>query len=537
MRTSEQNNRKIDDARPGPSDTPPESNNASRITQWHKTHANKLIRAILDGDTLAIMELFSETLRIGRETFTFATDSENAMHWWTQANALLLPPRNTVVAGDKQQPRIAIFSDMHPDTDATIHELQRLTHNWCHNCCETAIQPEMVICLPTDDAPITGIPEENIVILPSVRESDMGTQPLTTGIPCVMDLLAYFDHAPVSIVHIATPGPLGLYAWMIAHIRKIPTIVQFHNKFIAQAMTLLNRVIAEPVLRSILTLIYQQSSSVLVTSTQAYRECLSLMNSPRRIKFIPFNVDTALFSPLRRKEASPFNSSSTASPMTAPANDASPSALRVVCELSAKTTADVQILHEAFDTLRERDIDVELVLLATGNQRLTESDWSTDIPVVVKYCHNLSACAQVLAWSDVFVFFEDNDPSTDSLVREAQACALPCISINTGAVSEWIDEDVTGFVIARHNVEFLAAAIAKFALDKELRECFGACARGKALARSKGPVSHLYQNYSRDLLRHQTTTDPCRDMNALHNVIRLATGKSEDSDSPGQITG
>ena len=45
---------------------------ASQIQDRHKKHTNDLIRAVLNGDIYAILEMFSESLQIGKESLQWA---------------------------------------------------------------------------------------------------------------------------------------------------------------------------------------------------------------------------------------------------------------------------------------------------------------------------------------------------------------------------------------------------------------------------------------------------------------------------------
>ena len=472
-------------------------NTAPRSTDWVKQHTNDLISAVLNKDTHTIIKLFSETLLFGSNALQIESVEQ-------QQRKRRPDDKQTIVNSFH---RVAIFSDLSPDADAIANRLMKLVRDREH----MEIRPDLVLCNASKTRPEGSDGFDGLVFLSSVRDNADSNREPSTGVPCFLDVLTYFNGQLPSLVHILTPGPLGIYAIIVAKALNIPTILHFHSNFISQAISLLKPTIPHGVLQSIIVILFQQATSILVTSQPAYRECLRLINSTESIHYFPSLVDVSLFSPLARKDICPFNNE---------ANDA----FRVICHQNQIARLDV--LYSAVQLLRERGVHTALIVLTPGNipddNQLLRMETSVENIHVVP-CTDLRDRARYLAWSDVFVYFEDCGSEVFDSVLEAQASGLPAIRIGAEGTSDWIDEDITGFIVNDDNIELLAAAIARFALDSELKECFGACARGKVLSETKPPFRQLYQNFCLDLIMQLKTesTNPEKKV-ASHNVIRLS---------------
>jgi glycosyltransferase involved in cell wall biosynthesis len=91
--------------------------------------------------------------------------------------------------------------------------------------------------------------------------------------------------------------------------------------------------------------------------------------------------------------------------------------------------------------------------------------------------------------ADVFVFptLADVLPLA---IMEAMASALPVITTNVGAISEQIDEGVTGFLIPPNDVSALTGATLRLVEDPQLRHRMGAEARRVADQRFNGATNY-----------------------------------------------
>ena len=83
--------------------------------------------------------------------------------------------------------------------------------------------------------------------------------------------------------------------------------------------------------------------------------------------------------------------------------------------------------------------------------------------------------------SDIFVFLSSND-IWGLVILEAMQCELPVISYNVGAVSDMVEDGITGFLVEKKNIKQLVEKIEILIKDESLRREMGKAGRQKFLA-------------------------------------------------------
>jgi len=93
------------------------------------------------------------------------------------------------------------------------------------------------------------------------------------------------------------------------------------------------------------------------------------------------------------------------------------------------------------------------------------------------------------------------DEGLGLVAAEAQLCETPPVGFASGGLTDVIENDVTGVLVASGDVAALAAAVEKIVADPERRERLGRAGRLAALARfSPGAVSQHYAQIYRDAM-------------------------------------
>jgi glycosyltransferase involved in cell wall biosynthesis len=89
---------------------------------------------------------------------------------------------------------------------------------------------------------------------------------------------------------------------------------------------------------------------------------------------------------------------------------------------------------------------------------------------------------EVLQGADVYCSMSRSDGTSLSLL-EAMACGLAPVVSDIPANREWIDDGVDGVLVAPGEVETLASALTRVALDEDFRRSASARVREKVVER------------------------------------------------------
>jgi len=81
----------------------------------------------------------------------------------------------------------------------------------------------------------------------------------------------------------------------------------------------------------------------------------------------------------------------------------------------------------------------------------------------------------------LFVLPSHGDEGVPQAIMQAMACAIPVVSTPVGAITEAVEDGVTGLIAEPQSSDSLAAQLARLRDDTELRRSFGSAAREKAV--------------------------------------------------------
>ena len=142
------------------------------------------------------------------------------------------------------------------------------------------------------------------------------------------------------------------------------------------------------------------------------------------------------------------------------------------------------VLLNAFRTDLARDCELDIVTREQVNiQGLTN----------VRVHHGMGPNAEALmalySRADIFVFptFADTLPLVN---MEAMASGLPVITTRVGALTEEVEDGVTGFLVPPGDAAALAAAARRLVDDPALRKAMGEAGRRRAMERFNGSLNY-----------------------------------------------
>jgi L-malate glycosyltransferase len=184
--------------------------------------------------------------------------------------------------------------------------------------------------------------------------------------------------------------------------------------------------------------------------------------TPKDVEVTPFGIDMNEFCP--RQVENPF----------APGN------IVIGTVKSLEKKYGVEYLIKAFKILKEKCSGLSLKLLIVGGGSQMEhlknltKELNLSADAVFTGHINYSNIPRFQNVIDIYVSLStEGSESFGVSILEACACEKPVVVSNVGGLPEIVEDNVTGFVVAKENPSEAAAAIEKLLLDKELRTVMG----------------------------------------------------------------
>lgn len=296
--------------------------------------------------------------------------------------------------------------------------------------------------------------------------------------------LARVMEARVEVLHLTTPGPVGLAALWIARRTGLPLVGSFHTDLAAYTRVLSGSEHLSTLMRIYMRWMYGQCARVLVPS-EATRQLLVGADTPSmRLHVWTRGVDTTAFAPTRRsarlREAWRVS-------------DRRPAVL-YVGRLSHEKGLD--LLPPLSAGLQASGSDHRLVIAGEGPMRRELAYACPD--AVFTGALGREQVAEVFASADLFVFPSRTD-TAGNVVLEAQASGLPVVVSNQGGPHENMTEGKTGVMCASQGASEWVESVAHLLREQDVRRAMGAAAREYAISRRwETALTPLYQAY-RDL--------------------------------------
>lgn len=351
--------------------------------------------------------------------------------------------------------RVAMFTDTYDEVNGVATVLRELVahataHDW----------PFAVVSAGTSRRS-----EPGREVFAAVDARTMAVYP---GFPMavlpILEVLRWCEDADVEIIHAATPGPVGMVAWLIASSLDLPLIGTYHTDLPNLGFSLTGDHVLQEGLWAYVRLFYDQCAVVLCPS-EATRRDLAEHRVKSRLRPFPQGVDCTRFSPERR-DASLHRRLG-----------GGRSVLLWVGRLSPEKGLDA--LAAIYRELRAQRDDVCLVVVGEGPGRERLLRLAPDAVFLgVKTGHELAA---IFASADIFLF-PGQAETFGQTVLEAAASGLPAVVTAGTGTEEAMVRDVTALTVAPGDVNGFVAAVERLLDDPELNERMRAAAREHALA-------------------------------------------------------
>jgi glycosyltransferase involved in cell wall biosynthesis len=289
---------------------------------------------------------------------------------------------------------------------------------------------------------------------------------------------AVADH--VDVVHLTTPGPVGLAAMWVAARLGVPMIGSFHTDLAEYTRLLSGSRHLANLVQTYMRWPYGRCDRVFAPSEATRDMLIGEKIAPSKIETWRRGVSTSQFDPVRRSAA------------LRQRWDVSPErpALLYVGRLSREK--GLAMLGPLTRFLEYAGVAHRLILVGDGPMR---KELEASCPDAL-FTGTLTsdAVATAMASADVFVFPSRTD-TAGNVVLEAQACGLPVLVSQAGGPRENVVPGATGFICG-DLVDFARCA-ASLIRNPGRRRQFSDAARDYALTRRwETALEPLYRSYA-----------------------------------------
>jgi glycosyltransferase involved in cell wall biosynthesis len=369
-----------------------------------------------------------------------------------EASFFTVPPLPT-------QPRALVFTDTFEETNGVAGTMRQLAR-----AAAAGELPARIVLASRREPELEGV----IAFPPDWSMPIPGQEAIELHFPSLTEVLARVEREQPNLIHVATPGPVGLCGLAAAKILGLPLVGSYHTELAPYALHLTRDLLVSEATGLYVDWFYRCCDRVLAPTRGVAEQLAGRGFAPERLALWGRGVDPELFSPEHRREH-----------LRLRLLDGGDLLLLSVGRLSQEKRLDV--LLAAFAQLRGSLPGARLAVVGDGPARPALEQGA---PAGVRFLGELHGIelAEVYASADVFCFPSTTD-TFGQVLLEAGASGLPVVAARAGGGAELVADGSTGLLVKPDDATALAAALRLLAGDAGLRAQLGAAGRLLALAR------------------------------------------------------
>ena len=426
-------------------------------------HERKLSAAV--GEVMAMTET---GLDLGRAQSVLFDACLPAIPY-AAASAFLGREKVKLTRNDGDRPRVALVADGLGTMHGVTHTIQQIR--------ERGVPGYDVEVIGTDadvDRRLSAVAEIEVPFYRGMR----------IGVPSVPALTEALAEGRYDLVHLCSPGPAGIGAWLLARVLELPVIGSYHTELAAYAGVRSGQAQIESLATMALAGFYGAMPTVLSPSPASDQRLGELGVPATRIARWDRGVDIERFDPALRTPG------------------LYPGEVNVLYAGRLTTEKGVDRLADAFEAARRRDPRLHLVLAGGGPEEAALRERLGDHATFLGWLSGRDL-AVAYASADVFAFASRTD-TFGQVILEAQASGLPVVAVNEGGPAS-LDHRRRDRAAHRPEPEAMADAILRLAqqpaLHARLRKAGLAGRPGRTWEAS---MTRLAAGYRTALLRAPT---------------------------------
>jgi len=342
---------------------------------------------------------------------------------YAAASAFLGREKAKLARSEGDRPRVALVADAIGSMHGVTHTIQQIRARGVRGF----------------DVEVIGTDADVDRRLSAVAEIDVPFYPgLQIGVPTVPAIVDALAEGRYDIVHVCSPGPAGIGAWLVARVLELPRVGSYHTELAAYAALRTGQAKLEMLGNFGLGMFYG-ACDIVLSPSRASDERLNQLGIPDdRIRRWDRGVDLKRFDPAHRDD------------------ELLSGEINVLYAGRLSKEKGVDLLADAFLEARRRDPRLHLSLAGGGPE---EELLRARLGEHATFLGWLSgdALARAYASADVFLFASSTE-TFGQVVLEAQASGLPVVAVDRGGPACLIEHGETG-LLAAPDVNGLADAV------------------------------------------------------------------------------
>ena len=273
-------------------------------------------------------------------------------------------------------------------------------------------------------------------------------------LPPLLDVLKRAEQEQFDVIHVSTPGPMGLCGWIVSRMLRSALVGTYHTDFPAYAEQITGDARVARGAAQYMQWFYGRMERVLARS-RTYRGSIGEMGIDwSRLGLIQPAIDANKFYP-GLKTQSLWRSYGVRQP------------LRLLYVGRVSVEKNLPMLVGIFRRLCSIRRDVALIVVGDGPFRAEMQREVSNLPAHFLGMQGDRELIRLYQNADLLLFPSRTD-TLGQVVMEAQACGLPVLVSDEGGPREMMDDGVTGGVLPRNDLAAWVAAIDQL-LDDEPR--------------------------------------------------------------------
>jgi glycosyltransferase involved in cell wall biosynthesis len=343
---------------------------------------------------------------------------------YAAATAFLGREKFKLTRSDGDRPRVALIADGLSSMHGLTHTIRQIRERG----------------VPGYDVEVIGTDRDVDRRLSAVAEIEVPFYPgMTLGVPCLPAVVETLAEGRYDLVHLTSPGPAGLGAWLLARVLELPVVGSYHTELAAYAGLRSGAPEVEALAQLALSVFYGGCEVVMSPSPATDQRLGALGLTPARVGRWDRGVDLERFDPALRDP------------------DRLPGEVSVLYCGRLTKEKGVDLLADAFLAAREQDPRLHLVLAGGGPEEEMLRERLGEQATFLGWREG-GELAAIYASADVFLFASRTD-TFGQVILEAQASGLPVIAVDEGGPSSLIRDGETGVLTPADAVNLSRALI------------------------------------------------------------------------------